>query len=284
MANEKIFQSRIQLKHDIEENWSKATNFIPKVGEIIIYDIDENNSIARFKIGDGITNINSLPFVSHHEVISYLPQELTEEQKKQARDNIGSGDPQIQTDWNQNDETAVDFIKNRTHYEEVVTDDIDITGLEYDILFEHNGTTLVLTEHNKNIPFALGQVWSCNVGSRISELTVKEADDGTLYASSGSGGYPSPSTYYITPNTAAIAPSFGSNFGTSAVLTGVSGTYVATETQIHRLDEKYIPDTIMRTPSEDDALELVAELGLAEPMTDDEGNILTDENGVLFLF
>ena len=117
MANEKIFQSRIQLKHDIEENWSKATNFIPKVGEIIIYDIDENNSIARFKIGDGITNINSLPFVSHHEVISYLPQELTEEQKKQARDNIGSGDPQIQTDWNQNDETAVDFIKNRTHYE-----------------------------------------------------------------------------------------------------------------------------------------------------------------------
>ena len=87
MANEKVFQSRIQLKHDIEENWSKATNFIPKVGEIIIYDIDENNSIARFKIGDGITNINSLPFVSHHEVISYLPQELTEEQQMQARMN-----------------------------------------------------------------------------------------------------------------------------------------------------------------------------------------------------
>ena len=89
MANEKVFQSRIQLKHDIEENWSKATNFIPKVGEIIIYDIDENNSIARFKIGDGITNINSLPFVSHHEVISYLPQELTEEQQMQARMNQG---------------------------------------------------------------------------------------------------------------------------------------------------------------------------------------------------
>ena len=92
MANEKIFQSRIQLKHDIEENWSKATNFIPKVGEIIIYDIDENNSIARFKIGDGITNINSLPFVSHHEVISYLPQELTEEQKAQARENIDAAE------------------------------------------------------------------------------------------------------------------------------------------------------------------------------------------------
>lgn len=120
MANEKIFQSRIQLKHDIEENWSKATNFIPKVGEIIIYDIDENNSIARFKIGDGITNINSLPFVSHHEAISYLPQELTEEQKKQARENIGAGKPQIQADWNQSDETALDYIKNRTHYDDTI--------------------------------------------------------------------------------------------------------------------------------------------------------------------
>lgn len=89
MANEKVFQSRIQLKHDVEENWSKATNFIPKVGEIIIYDIDENNSIARFKIGDGITNINSLPFISHHEAISYLPQKLTEEQQMQARENLG---------------------------------------------------------------------------------------------------------------------------------------------------------------------------------------------------
>lgn len=89
MANEKVFQSRIQLKHDVEENWSKATNFIPKVGEIIIYDIDENNSIARFKIGDGTTNVNLLPFVSHHEVISYLPQELTEDQQMQARANLG---------------------------------------------------------------------------------------------------------------------------------------------------------------------------------------------------
>lgn len=63
MANEKVFQSRIQLKHDTEENWSKATNFILKVGEIIIYDVDENNPIARFKIGDGTSSCTSLPFI-----------------------------------------------------------------------------------------------------------------------------------------------------------------------------------------------------------------------------
>lgn len=148
MANEKVFQSRIQLKHDIEENWSKATNFIPKVGEIIIYDIDENNSIARFKIGDGITNVNSLPFVSHHEVISYLPQELTEEEKAQARENIGAGEPQIQADWNQSDETALDYIKNRTHYDDTIhtlRTREDITSLLNDmgIIYGHSEAEII---------------------------------------------------------------------------------------------------------------------------------------------
>lgn len=43
-------------------NWNKAINFIPKAGEIIIYEEDDTHSYARIKIGDGKTNVNSLPF------------------------------------------------------------------------------------------------------------------------------------------------------------------------------------------------------------------------------
>ena len=53
--------TRIQLKHDTETNWNKAVNFIPKAGEMIIYDADGTNSV-RIKIGDGITVVNNLPF------------------------------------------------------------------------------------------------------------------------------------------------------------------------------------------------------------------------------
>lgn len=60
---EKILNSRIVQKHDIAENWEKAVNFIPKQGEIIIYDSDSTYTIARFKIGDGTTKVNNLPFV-----------------------------------------------------------------------------------------------------------------------------------------------------------------------------------------------------------------------------
>lgn len=61
MANQE-FYSRIIHKHDTEENWIKAVNFIPKQGEIIIYDKDDNYNYERMKIGDGTSKVNDLPF------------------------------------------------------------------------------------------------------------------------------------------------------------------------------------------------------------------------------
>lgn len=68
------FNSRIIHKHDVEVNWNKAVNFVPMMGEIIIYDIDENHSVERFKVGDGKTTAMNLPFYLEHEVNSVLAQ------------------------------------------------------------------------------------------------------------------------------------------------------------------------------------------------------------------
>ena len=89
MSN-KQFNTRMQQKIDTQENWEKATNFIPLKGELIIYDIDANNTLRRVKIGDGITPVNDLEFVS------------------------------AQSDYEQNDSSKSDYIKNRTHYKEVI--------------------------------------------------------------------------------------------------------------------------------------------------------------------
>lgn len=58
----KTLQSRIIAKHDTEDHWNLAQNFIPKLGEIIIYDIDDNHEYERIKIGDGVTKVANLPF------------------------------------------------------------------------------------------------------------------------------------------------------------------------------------------------------------------------------
>ena len=83
MATEKTISARMQMKTDTALNWSKAINFIPKKGEIIIYEADSDYGYERMKIGDGSTKVNDLPFV------------------------IGA------KDWLQNDSTASDYIKNR---------------------------------------------------------------------------------------------------------------------------------------------------------------------------
>lgn len=61
---EKTLNTRIQQKHDIEANWLKATNFIPKAGEIIVYDADAAHPFPRIKIGDEKTLVNELPFAT----------------------------------------------------------------------------------------------------------------------------------------------------------------------------------------------------------------------------
>ena len=61
---EKTLNTRIQMKTDTEANWNKATNFIPKNGEIIIYATDTTHSYQRVKVGDGKTLVNNLPFIN----------------------------------------------------------------------------------------------------------------------------------------------------------------------------------------------------------------------------
>ena len=59
MPNIKV---RIKNKHDTEANWALAENFKPLAGEVIVYDVDSNHAYPRFKVGDGKTLVNALPF------------------------------------------------------------------------------------------------------------------------------------------------------------------------------------------------------------------------------
>lgn len=63
MATNKRMNIRVENKHDIETNWLKATGFTPLNGEMIIYDADNLHSYPRIKIGNGVDNVNALPFI-----------------------------------------------------------------------------------------------------------------------------------------------------------------------------------------------------------------------------
>lgn len=65
-----VFKGRLLQKTDTEANWLKATTFVPLKGEICVYLPDENNDAPRFKVGDGTTLVNSLPFSNGAEAIT----------------------------------------------------------------------------------------------------------------------------------------------------------------------------------------------------------------------
>lgn len=103
MAQTNTYNARIQQKHDVEANWLKATTFIPKAGELIVYDIDDTHNFPRFKIGDGSTVVTNLPFVSDNnytnndkEKLNSLPDQI---QTASAISFVEYSEEQIQALW-----------------------------------------------------------------------------------------------------------------------------------------------------------------------------------------
>ena len=139
----------------------------------------------------------------------------------------------VQPDWNQNDETAGDYVKNRTHY------------MISPAIIADKSHTITLpawsrseSEHDK-IPFVLGQAWSTNY-SDYSELPVQQADDGTLYI----GTYPDVNDipFYITSTKMKANSSWLSLFSPDACVL----TPGDIDARYKTIPEEYFPDTIFK--------------------------------------
>lgn len=226
--NEKRLNGRIVNKHDIEANWLKATNFTPMLGELIVYDVDEVYPYERFKIGDGITNVNDLPF------------------------------SQVQSDWNTNDETDLSYVKNRPFYElNEVTWDGNIEGL---VLVEDSPWYKVssLTPSKEDlIGFSLGVKTNDNSGKlTISTDTmpyVYEENVGLLgirIASQFVGAWIAMEDNATTSDGAYIFPEKGIYFAKISDTEFMDSLSFATQTK--RIDPKFLPENIQSDWSEND--------------------------------
>jgi hypothetical protein len=96
MATQNIVNTRIQFRRDLAANWAAVADKVtPAPGEPCF-----ETDTGVFKIGDGVTTVINLPFqktnINDLKAVSYdVAQELTDEQKTQARTNIGAGEPQV---------------------------------------------------------------------------------------------------------------------------------------------------------------------------------------------
>ena len=128
--DEKIIKTRIVHKHDTEANWNKVADFIPKLGEIIVYDVDDEYSYERVKIGDGENVVSALPF-STDGLKEYLESQI-------------SGISELVGDTAVSEQIAEAIINkaNKEHSH----DDIYYTEEEIDNMLNHKQDSLIGTE------------------------------------------------------------------------------------------------------------------------------------------
>lgn len=162
----------------------------------------------------------------------------------------GNGNVQItqrEADWNQNDSTQSDYVKNRTHWEEntraIIEWDGNTEGLESIPLYEgagfykisdltpseedFYGTVQTGPNHGAEISeTGQGMMWISDGVLQAGFLYVITASEFTLEGVTFS--VPSPGTYTLFDGTQYFAHT---EIGSSV---------------IHTLDEKFIPDTIAR--------------------------------------
>ena len=62
--NYNVLKTRIKHKNNTPDFWSQETDFNPLQGELIIY----NEKVPKIKIGDGVTNVEQLPFITDNYI------------------------------------------------------------------------------------------------------------------------------------------------------------------------------------------------------------------------
>ena len=103
-----------------------------------------------------------------------------------AGEGGGGGEPQLQADWNQQDSTAVDFIKNKPFGDENVsfvptqsfTDEVDGALLTFD-LTPDIGTPLTIIYDGLSYPCEAGDFYGMGVAAGNTDLLMGGTGDGS---------------------------------------------------------------------------------------------------------
>lgn len=207
--SERNIKSRVILKHDVEANWLKSS-FIPMKGEVVIFDIDENYSYERFKLGDGVSDVNSLPFATKRP------------------------------DWSVNDENDPAYIQNRTHWTEKEFGEI----VQYKSIDLSTGSVMGVLD---GVSLKEGDTYVVFWDRTEYECVAKDDGYGEIYIGNQTlaNGWEFPET--IESNEPFFIWTYGDSnneiMGSAANHTFALYGYADIA---HPLDEMYIPDTIAR--------------------------------------
>ena len=126
MGQIKQLKGKTLFKHETEQDWLQS-NYVPSLGEKVLYDPDFYYSFTRVKYGDGIHTVKELPFSVE------------------------------QVDWLEENSTTTRYVKHKPTYSYIVDEDgvlcletftagIKLISFDDKILSASNGIHITIKE------------------------------------------------------------------------------------------------------------------------------------------
>lgn len=125
MATTKTIQATVKNRTDTAANWTQKNPMLAE-GEIIV--VQTSAGETRLKIGDGVKTFTQLPYTDE-QIYNNVVTSVNGQTGDVTLDIPGGAGTLVQSDWNQNDETASDYIKNRPFYNKKAFEDIIWDGV-----------------------------------------------------------------------------------------------------------------------------------------------------------
>lgn len=178
-----------------------------------------------------------------------------------------------QADWNQADSSASDYVKNRTHYAETVDSEL-IPKTNHTFGVGPQGTYSMAT-----VDFVEGNTYTVMWDEQEYECICYQTGNGLAIGCStfiGVEGFDNGEPFVFYAYIGA---------GATLVMVSEAGEHtfsvLGKVEKIHKLDPKYLPDSIA---TDDEIIEILVQEDMLVAVTDSDGDILADENGNIILW
>lgn len=227
-----------QVKNDLLNGAGDAYDTLKELGELIDDNVDAIEALR-------VVAANKADKVHTHEISDVVDLQS----KLEQLETLAS----VQPDWNQNNESAVDFIKNRTHWIEV--GDRTLVMEEQTVSCRDSNYSM----HTAIAPIISGKTYIVTLDGIEYECVAFDGDS-SPYLAVQVNENTFTFDYYIDDNRI----SFGARRITASFIAKIEESNVA----YVPLDEKFIPDTIARQVDVQNAVSTKQEKNLIVTFTD----------------
>lgn len=220
--------------YQIEQNITEINNH-PPYPDISGFWMIWNSQTNKYELSDipavTASDIGAIPVPTTAEVGQTVVVKAVDENGKPTEWEPVTLPKQVQADWNQNDSTAADYVKNRTHYEE---------SAYVDYVLNMDGPDVVISMPK------VGETTTVKINGVESVETVKEAESSILGVSyKYIGNIDVDSLFNGGTGWCVVGPSSGTaGFGLANPDTEISVESVV----VHKINDKFINfDGFVRT-------------------------------------